>query len=132
VLLNQFLNNIPPKKLFLLDSLGAILTALLLGMILVQFESSFGMPRQVLYPLAFIAGVFSIYSFICFLRIKENWRPYLKVIAFANLLYCCLTMGLVFYWHQKLSVWGLGYFILELVVIILLVILELKTAKRLT
>lgn len=129
--MNHLLNNIHPKKLFLLDSIGALLSALLLGIVLVRFESTFGMPRQALYPLAFIACIFSIYSFICFLSITENGRPYIRVIAIANLIYCCITMVLVCYFYQQLNILGLIYFLLELVVILLLVIIELKTASAL-
>ncbi len=121
--------NISPRRLFLTDCLGALLTTFLLGIVLARFESVFGMPRQLLYPLAMIAGAFSIYSFVCFLRFAGNWRPYLRLIAFANLTYCCLTIGLVFCCWEKLSVWGISYFFIEVAVVGFLSIIELKTAE---
>jgi hypothetical protein len=123
-------NFVSPKKLFLVDSLGALLTAMMLGVVLVRFESVFGMPKQVLYPLSLIGCLFSIYSLACFLRFPHNWRPYLKAIAMANLAYCGLSMALVVYYFQKLSVLGLSYFLLEIVVVVLLAVIELKTAQR--
>lgn len=116
------------KKLFLIDSLGALLSAFLLGVVLVSFESTFGMPRKVLYFLSITACTFAIYSYMSYLLIKENWKPYLKIIAFANLLYCCLTIGLIFYLNQKLTTFGLIFFLSEVIVIITLVIIELKIA----
>lgn len=126
--LNKLASN--PKRLFLIDSLGALLSAFLLGVILVQFESTFGMPRQVLYFLSFIACIFALYSFFCYLRIPQNWRPFLKAIAFANLIYCCITIGLLFYFRQKITVWGMIYFILEIGIVISLVSIELKIATK--
>lgn len=119
-----------PKQLFLIDSLGGILSALLLGVVLARFETAFGMPQKVLYLLACLACVYTIYSLLSYWRIKENWRPYMQAIAIANLFYCCLTIGLVIYHFQKLNKLGLLYFLLEVVVIISLIIVELKTVSR--
>jgi hypothetical protein len=124
-------NNINPKKLFLIDSIGALLSAILLGLVLARFENIFGMPPKTLYALSFIACIFSIYSFLCFSGKIENWRPYLKIIAIANLLYCLLTIGLIIYFYQKLTVLGLIYFVLEIIIITILAMIELKTAANL-
>ncbi len=120
---------LPPKQLFLIDSLGGMLSALLLGVVLARFETTFGMPRKVLYFLSCLACVYAVYSFLSYWRIKENWRPYMQAIAIANLLYCCLTVGLVIYHRQELTKLGLIYFLLEVVVIISLIIMELKTVS---
>jgi hypothetical protein len=53
------------KKLFLVDGVGAMTSAAMLGVVLVKFEGTFAMPHSVLYPLSFIACIFSIYSLIC-------------------------------------------------------------------
>lgn len=118
-----------PKTLFLLDGLGALLSAFLLGVVLVRLETVFGMPRQVLYPLSFIAFVFAVYSFLNYLRFPVNWRARLKAIAIANLLYCCLTVGLMIYFRQALTLLGWLYFVLEIVVVTILATFELKLAR---
>jgi len=112
-----------------MDSLGALLTAIVLGLIFTRFENAVGMPQKVLYPLSFIACIFSIYSLFCYLIKIENWRPFLKIIAIANLLYCCLTIGFIFYLYQKLTVLGFIYFVLEIIIVTILAIIELKTAS---
>ena len=94
------------KKLFLIDGLGALLSAFLLGVILVRWEPVFGMPAKVLYPLAAIAGVFAIYSLSCHFFLTQNRGRFLKGIAVANLLYCCLTLTLVVYFYSQLTVLG--------------------------
>ena len=43
-----------PKKLFLIDGFGAIISAFLLGVVLVKFEEKIGVPVSVLYLLATI------------------------------------------------------------------------------
>lgn len=128
--LKTLLRSVHPRQLFLLDSLGALLTAFMLGVILVRFEHMFGMPRQVLYALASIAFIYSLYSFVCFSRFGKNWRLLLKIIAIGNLIYGCLSMGLVIFHFQKLSVLGLGYFAIELLVILVLAKVELQAVRR--
>jgi hypothetical protein len=118
------------KQLFLIDSLEGLLSALLLGVVLVRFKTAFGMPLQVLYTLSCIACVYALYSFLCYWQVKGNHRPYMQALAMANLLYCCLTVGLVIYHRQQLTKLGLTYFLLEIVVIVSLIIMELKTSFR--
>lgn len=119
-------NKINPPKLFLIDSLGGLLSAFMLGFVLVKFESSVGMSRSILYFLSGIALVFSVYSFVCFLLKIKKWQIYLKIIAIANLLYCCLTLILLVYWYEKLTILGLIYFVIEIIIVVVLAIIELK------
>jgi len=119
-----------PKRLFLIDSLGAFLTAFLLGAVLTRFEDNVGMPRKVLYSLSILACLYAIYSIGCYFFAGRNWRPFLKAIAMANLLYCCLTMGLVISFYQSLTILGLTYFLGELIVIGALIFTELLTVSK--
>lgn len=118
------------RKMLLVDGIGALVSAILLGYVLAQFSGSIGMPVKMLHQLAAVAGMFAVYSFTTYMFVKENCKPYLKVIAIANLLYCCLTVGLLVYFKTELTTLGLLYFIAEVVVILTLVIVELKTAFR--
>jgi len=120
--------NLYPKKLFLLDGLGACLTAFLLGVVLTAFNEYFGMPQKTLTILALIALVFAFYSFFCFFFIGNNWKPFLKIIAAANLLYCCLTTALVIYFYTQLTFLGVSYFLAEIVVVCGLAFVELRRA----
>jgi phosphatidylglycerophosphate synthase len=127
---NQIHSIINPRKLFLIDSLGALLSAVMLGFILPRFEEMFGAPPNVLWCLSFIACVFSIYSFACFLYKKGNWRPYMKLLGIINLMYCVITIGLIIYLYPKLTTLGLMYFVVEIIVIAGLAGLELRTASN--
>lgn len=127
--LPQMLNKITsnPKLLFLIDGVGALLSAFLLGVVLASAETIFGMPGKTLYFLAALACLFAFYSFWNHARFKENWRPQLRGIAISNLLYCGLTAVLVIFFRQELTKWGLTYFLLEMVVVLCLVAIEFKT-----
>lgn len=122
--------SLQPKTLFLVDGLGALVTAFFLYVILRTFNDYFGMPESVLTCLSVIAVIFCFYSITCYFLLKDNWRPFLRMISIANLLYCCLTLGLVIYYFTELTVLGVVYFIAEIIVVGGLVFVELKTIAR--
>lgn len=117
-----------PKTLFLIDSLGAVLTAFFLFAVLRNFNEYFGMPKTVLTYLAAIAGIFWIYSTVCFLFLKENYAPFIWTISSANLLYCVLTMGLTIYYFPMLTFICITYFLVEIALVLGLVYIELQVA----
>lgn len=121
-----------PKKTFLLDAIGAVLSTLLLGVVLVHFESYIGMPLNVLYPLAAVAGVFAVYSFSCYFFLKTNWKPYMRNIAIANSIYCLASIILVIIHFDLLTTLGIIYFISEFLILILIILTEFKTIKKST
>jgi hypothetical protein len=118
--------NNKPKRLFLMDGLGALTTAGLLFFLLAEFEYIFGMPKEVLHALSFMAILFSAYSFSCLLMVKQKWKFFLSLIAIANIIYCLLTSGLILYHYPQLTGWGLMYFIGEIAIIITLAYAEIK------
>jgi hypothetical protein len=118
------------KRLFLIDGLGALTTAGLLFFLLAEFEYLFGMPKQILHGLSLMAILFSAYSFSCLIMVKQNWKFFLSLIAFANITYCLLTTGLMLYHYSQLTQLGLMYFVGEIAIIIMLVYFELKTIVK--
>lgn len=117
-----------PHKLFLLDGLGAVLSVTSLGLLLPYFNEYIGMPKQTLYALAVPAVFFGVYSLTCYLIRVKNWRSFLRGIAVANLLYCGVTVCLMFSHFRALTGWGLAYFMGEVVVILVIVFWELRAA----
>jgi len=98
----------------------------MIGAILTHYSDYFGMPKAMLYVLASIACLFAIYSFSCHHSFKSNWPLSLKGIIIANIAYCCLTLGLLIYYSQSITVLGWAYFLLEIVVVLALVSVEVK------
>ena len=127
-LLQQLIQH--PKKMFLIDGIGALLSALGLLFILIPFETYFGMPAIVCQYLSFIAFAFTAFSLMRYFSDMNNWHTYLKVIATANSLYCLLTLGLVIKYVQSLSALGIAYFVGEMLIILAIVRLEIAVIKK--
>lgn len=119
-----------PQTLFLVDALGALLTAFFLTAMTSVFYKYIGMSQNILTTLAVIASMFCIYSASCFILIKNNWRPFLKAIITLNILYCCATVACIVYSYQQLTILGMVYFVLEIVVMFVLVVMETKVLRR--
>jgi len=119
-----------PKKVFLIDGFGALLTALLLFFVLRTFNTFFGLSKSTFEYLSLLALAFSVYSFCCFFLIASIWKPYLRIICIANILYCLLTLGIVFYYYRSISVFGIAYFLGEITVICVIVFLEISIIKN--
>ncbi|RFS14361.1 hypothetical protein D0T08_21015 [Emticicia sp. C21] len=130
--LNLIINNISktPRKIFLIDSLGGFLTALVLFTIIAPFEEYFGILINVVYFLGVFGCLYMLYSFTCYLLIKRNYKPYLKFIILVNLLYCYFTLCLFFYFYTSLTRLGITYFLLEIIVILSLIFIEYKIYQR--
>lgn len=118
-----------PKTIFLIDSLGAMLTAFLLFVVLRNFNKYFGMPITILTYLSAIAVFFCMYSMTCFFFLKGNWTLCIRVIGYTNLLYCILTIGLLIIYNATLTELGITYFLTEIAIVCVLVYVELKVAK---
>jgi hypothetical protein len=121
---------IPPQRLFLVDGVGAVLSAVGLGLVLPAWAGAVGAPTRVLYLLVLTASGLAACSLGCFWRTPTHWRPWLTGIAQANLLYCGLTAVLLLGYAPALTAWGAAYFGLEVTVIVLLACWELHTASR--
>jgi len=118
------------KHIFIVDGIGAIISAFLLGIVLTKFEYVFGMPKLVLQVLSLAALIMALHVFVSYFLLKNNWSNYLKVLAIVNIFYCCATIVLVIYFFNVLTVWGLWYFIIELIVVLLLSRIEMKNVPE--
>ncbi len=121
-----------PKKLFLIDGLGAILSAFLLGVVLVEFERFFGIPRLTLYFLALLPVLFALYDFYCYLSKIKRIAAFLRGIALMNTAYSILSITLAIYHFQKITYLGWSYILLEILIVITLATIEWKVAFGLT
>lgn len=118
------------RTLFLIDSIGALITGFSLLLIIGQFNGYFGMPASALSYLSIIAFCFCIYSAICFFFVKANWTKYMRVIGIANLFYCVLTIVLLIKYFPLLTMLGTSYFLIEIAIILGISYVELNVAKK--
>lgn len=117
-----------PRKLFLIDGLGAILTVFFLFVVLRNFNKYFGMPKNILTYLSITGTLFFIYSIICFFFLKKHWTPFIIAIGIANILYSILTIGLLIIYSPMLTIIGITYFLIEIAIICGLVYIEFNVA----
>lgn len=116
------------RRLFLVDGIGALASAVMLGLVLTTWEPVFGMPSRVLVPLALVAVAFAAYSLTCH---RKNVGPdFLLGIAVANTLYCGVTLALVLAHRTSLTWLGLAYFVGEVLVILGLVAVEFNAVRQ--
>jgi hypothetical protein len=115
------------RLLFLLDGVGAMFSTIFLLYIAFN-EPIFGMPKTVLFKLIPVTAIFSFYSISCYYLKPPIIKPYLLLIAIANLLYCAVTFVLLIVHFNQLSVLGVAYFISEKLIVIPLAIFEIKIA----
>lgn len=120
-----------PKRLFIVDGFGALLSAFMLGVVLVKYESIFGIPKDVLYVLAMLPCLFALFDIYSVVRIKRAIAKFLNSIAIMNLMYCVLSLVLCMYHFAQLTYLGWMYMLGEMMVVVVLASIELKVAKSL-
>lgn len=116
--------NITPRTIFLVDGIGALLSAMLLLFVLAQFEAVFGMPQVVSQSLSIPAFIFAAYSLTCYVVNLSKPKYFLLVIAIANCLYCFATMWLLIQHRSEVTILGWAYFLGEIAIILTLARLE--------
>lgn len=118
------------KRLFLLDGIGALVTAFSIGVLIPLFWDWFQVPHEMLYLFAGLATCFAIYSLSCYFFLKQNRAPFLKVIMVANLLYCLLTLGYVWSDYSNITNLAMLYFFVEVLVVVTLVWFEKRVMDQ--
>lgn len=121
-----------PQLLFVIDGLGALLSAFLLGVVLVRFEGLLGIPTTTLYALAVLPIFFAIYDGYCYTNSKNNIGQSLKIIATMNVLYCCLSVACIFYHQETISIYAELYIFIEILIVLALAFVEYKLAQSLS
>ena len=130
VFFKESINKLSIKKIFLIDSIGALFSTFMHGFILAYFEEYIGVPKDILYKLAIVAFVFFVYSFTSFIRGKQQKPLFLKTIAILNISFCIITFYLLFHYSDTMSFLGYWYFISEIILVVLLAKVEITIASR--
>jgi hypothetical protein len=116
------------KKIFLVDAIGAIISALSLC-IPYSFEEFFGMPKSVVSIFIILAIIFFIYSTVMYFIKTEKWKTYLTMIALFNMSYCAFTIYQIFKNSNTITLYGYLYFVPEILIILTLSIIELRLSR---
>ena len=116
-----------PSKVFVIDGLGAVLSALFLGIALPAFDV--GVPREQLYLLAGVALLLALNGGLAWRFAGERGPGWLRLTACLNLGYTLLTGGLLSLHASAMTGLGLLYFGGEIVIILCLAAWELRVAS---
>ncbi|QNR23856.1 hypothetical protein [Croceimicrobium hydrocarbonivorans] len=122
-LLNKVITE--PQRAFLIDGLGAMASALLLGLLLPSFEEFFGVPSDTLYCLASIPLFYAVYDWGVYLIKPKRIDWFLILIALLNLAYCGLSFKLIFQDLSSPTIYGKLYFGIEIGLVFILGCFEL-------
>lgn len=119
-----------PYFIFLVDGIGAGITALSLLLVLPNFPEVFNMPGKILYFLGMIALLFAAYSLSNFFAKLSRVKLLMRIIAVANLVYCLFSGFIVTQLFDRLSSFDVVYFIGEIFIVTGLALFELRIASH--
>jgi hypothetical protein len=115
------------RAILLLDGIGALVTAVTVGLILPLLQTWIGLPTLVLRLLGGFAMLLAVYSLSRHVTGRTTPTA-LRRVASANLTYCALTVALVAWHARDVTVWGFAYFGVEVMIIATLSWRELTLA----
>lgn len=116
-----------PRRLFLVDGAGALVSAFLLGLVLARLDFLFGIPARHLYLLALLPLVFAACDLLFFFAAGRT-ALFLRVMAVLNLSYCLLSAGFAVFHRDTMTTLGWTYLLAEWLIVALLAALEIRTA----
>ena len=119
-----------PHLIFLIDGLGAILTALLLLLALPNLPEVFTTPARILQFLGSIAVILAAYSVSNYFIKLAQVRLLIRIIAVGNLLYCLLSVFIVSKLFTTISAWDKVYFAGEVLIVLALAVFEWKLSQK--
>ncbi len=128
--MRQYLNHFKqhPKQLFLVDALGAIISALLLYVLLMPYAEWVGLPAAHIKALAIGAVCLAGYDLLARAVFTTERKWTLSVIALLNTSYCVITSGVLIANYSKITLVGWAYFIGEMAIVAVLVYLEWRVS----
>lgn len=117
------------KNIFLLDGIGAILSACFTGLILVRFSLFIGISYSNLQKLSLLSVAFALYSLSCYFLIKKTKPWMLLAIIWANLFYCFLSGAIILLW-ERITWRGQAVLAAEILVVLIVIILEIRVYRN--
>ena len=115
-------------NIFLLDSMGALLSGLGNTFALFISLKKFGLPIPSHQPLLYAISFFMLYSLICYF-LKAKLSPFLLIIILLNSTYLLISSSLTIAYKHLIPQGIFLYFILEGMVILAVIILEIWILK---
>lgn len=121
--------NLNKRNIFLIDGIGALVSAMFTGLVLPFFSQWIGLSSWALYSLAVFPLIYGIYSLSCFWLVRTIWPMMLKAIIIANLFYCLIS-GVVVFIFPEITIWGRLLLGGEILIILGVVVIELRVYRN--
>ncbi len=129
-ILQYFTRN--PKKLFLTDAVGAIVTALSWLIWKLLFEGQFQFHIDVLNGLIFYAIAMFSASMQFYLFAKKDFGRCFNFLIIGNTGFVLILLSLLYYFWNENSIFPIFYMAFEILVIAILVLLEVRVKKEIS
>lgn len=117
------------RNIFLLDGIGAILSACFTGLILIRYSLFLGINISLLQSLALLPAAYAIYSLSCYFFIAKTKPWMLLTIMGANLFYCLISLSLILF-RDRITWRGKLLLAAEIVVVLLVVLIEFNVYRK--
>ena len=128
----DYLNELSPKRVFLIDGIGASVTSISYAAILAFFRPNFGFSLEMCLALFSMALIFACYSLVFAWINYGKWRSFLRIIAVANLLFCSVALGFMIWKFEKITILGKVYIVAESLLVTCIAMFELKYVNQRT
>ena len=121
--------NINEHTIFVWDGIGAVLSALTLGLVLPTFQAWIGMPVRILHQLAYFACVYALYDFCCVRWSNKKNPKWLCIVVIANISHTLLTIFYLLSYINQITFIGMMYFMIEILIVWWIVYYEICIVK---
>lgn len=122
--------NIHLKQWFIIDGVGASISALLFLTVLWNYQEFFGISKEVLILLVVPPVLFSIYDALCWFGRGQFAPRALRIIAMANLAYIGFSLSLMLLHLEEITTWGVRYLVGEMIVVFILYLFEWNASAK--
>jgi hypothetical protein len=116
------------RKLLWIDAIAAFSSGCIVMILVDPLSDLLNLPVALLRTLSVISFVYAPYSFYLAMRRSISERL-TKLLVAANSLYATTCLILLALFFDTASLWGIGYFLLDFSVVLLLALLEWKQLR---
>lgn len=117
------------KNIFLIDGIGATLSALSTGLLLPLLHQWTGVPLYVSLPLALLGLLFAVWAVGCFWFVKQPGPGMLMAMMGANLVYCLVSIAIIVS-LDGIKDWGRAFLFAEALAVAAVIGLEAAVLRR--
>lgn len=120
-----------PKRVFLIDAIGAFLSFSVLAFVFYSFNDLFLLPCFESKLLMFVAASVFLYSFLVYCFVQRRVKLFLIILLFFNIAYCVSLLLVLFSSYGYITNLGVAYLIVETIILVAVVFFEYYVYRNL-